>query len=279
MIHQKTLTGVTLGWYGLIMLIDVHVHVDKYGADLNQALQEIRTHRVFTIAVAMDAPSYERSLEIGNECDLVLPTFGIHPRRAPEYVDRLSELNPLIEQSPAIGEIGLDFHWVKDSSQYPAQLKVLEYFLAAAREQKKMVNLHTKGAEKQILNLLERYDIQRAIVHWYSGPMDILRALIQFGAYFTVGVEVSYADTIQAIAREIPDYLLLTETDNPGGLKWLKGVVGMPKDVQNVIEVIARVRNSSPELVSQTVHANFLRMIDADPWLKDLRTFFLKSER
>lgn len=273
------MTEVAPDWYGLSMLIDAHVHIDKYGTDLNQALQEIRTHDVFIVAVAMDVPSYERSLEIGDGCNLVLPTFGIHPRRAPEYVDRLSGLSSLIEHSPAIGEIGLDFHWVKESSQYPAQLKVLEYFLAAAREQNKMVNLHTKGAEKRILNLLESYDIQRAIVHWYSGPMDILRALVQFGAYFTVGVEVSYSETIQAIAREIPDHLLLTETDNPGGLKWLSGVVGMPADIWNVIQVIARVRNSSPAAVNQTVHANFLRMIKDDPWLKDIHPVLLQSER
>ena len=259
------------------MLIDAHVHIDKYGADLNQALQEIRSHHILTIAVAMDVPSYKRSLEIGDQCALVLPTFGVHPRRAPEYVDRLGELSPLIEQSPAIGEVGLDFHWVKESSQYPAQLRVLEYFLAAAREQKKMVNLHTKGAEKTILDLLERYDIRRAIVHWYSGPLDILRALIQFGAYFTVGVEVCYSDTIRAIAREIPDHLLLTETDNPGGLKWLKGVVGMPKDVQNVLDGIARLRKISSQHVAQTIHANFSRMIDTDPWLKDLRTLLPPS--
>ena len=114
-------------------------------------------------------------------------------------------------------------------------MKVLEYFFAAAREQKKIVNLHTKGGERQILDLLERYDVTRPIIHWYSGPMDILRALVQFGAYFTVGVEVLYSETIQAIAREIPDHLLLTETDNPGGIKWLKGVVGMPSEIKKVI--------------------------------------------
>ena len=261
------------------MLIDAHTHLDKYAAELDSALEDIDRHHVFTVAVAMDVPSYKRSLEIGDQCNLVLPTFGIHPRRAPEYVDHLSDLVPFIEQSPAIGEIGLDFHWVKESSQYPAQLKVLEYFLAAAREQNKMVNLHTKGAEKQVLDLLERYDIQRAIVHWYSGPMDILRALVQFGAYFTVGVEVSYSDTIQAIAREIPEHRLLTETDNPGGLKWLKGVVGMPADIQTVIDVIARLRNSSAEWVARTVHTNFLRMIKDDAWLKDIRALLLQSER
>ena len=260
------------------MLLDAHAHLDKYGQELDSGLEQINQYRVFTIAVAMDVPSYKRSLEIGRACNLVLPTFGIHPRRAPEYADRLSQLIPLIEESPAIGEIGLDFHWVKDSSQYPEQVKVLEYFLAAAREQQKMVNLHTKGAEKKILDLLERYEIQRAIVHWYSGPLDILRALIQFGAYFTVGVEVSYSDTIRAIAREIPDHLLLTETDNPGGLKWLKDVVGMPKDVRDVIDMTAQVRNTSSTLISQTVHANFLRLIDTDPWLKDVRSVLSQSE-
>ena len=274
-LSSATLTAVVPACYGLTMLVDAHVHIDKYGPDLDEALQEIRTRRIFTIAVAMDVPSYKRSLEISDGRDLVLPTFGIHPRRAPEYVDRLSELAPLIEQSPAIGEIGLDFHWVKDSSQYPAQVKVLEYFFAAAREQKKMVNLHTKGAEKKILDLLERYNIERAIVHWYSGPLDILRRLIEFGAYFTVGVEVSYSETIQAIAREVPDHLLLTETDNPGGLKWLKEIVGMPRHVEDVIKVTARLRSSAPESVARIIQRNFLRMIEVDPWLKDLRPVLL----
>jgi TatD DNase family protein len=252
------------------MYIDAHAHLDKYGDQLNAALKEIAQHQVFTIAVAMDIPSYQRSLKIGETCELMLPTFGIHPRRAPEYIDRLSEMGPLIERSPAIGEIGLDFHWVTDHSQYPAQRKVLEYFLAAAREQKKIVNLHTKGAEKVILNLLEKYDIQRAIIHWYSGPLDILRATVQFGACFTIGVEVLYSDAIKAIAKEIPDHLLLTETDNPGGLKWLKGIVGMPNEIEKVVESIAALRAASSESVARTVHENFLRLIAGDPWLKDI---------
>src|SRR5438552_12075553 len=130
------------------MFVDAHAHLDKYGDLLDEALQQIQQHRIFTIATAMDLPSYFQLQQIAERSDLVLPTFGVHPRRAPEYADRLDELSPFIEQSPAIGEIGLDFHWVEDSSQYPAQLKVLEYFFAAAREQKKMVNLHTKARRK-----------------------------------------------------------------------------------------------------------------------------------
>jgi len=261
------------------MLIDAHAHVDKYGEALDAALKEITEYRIFTVATAMDVPSYEQLHLIAQRCDLVLATFGVHPRQAPDYASRLRELNPYIEASPAIGEIGLDFHWVKDSSEYPAQLKVLEYFLAAAREQNKIVNLHTKGGEKQILELLERYDVKRAIVHWYSGPLDILRALVQFGAYFTVGVEARYSDAIRAIAKEIPDHLLLTETDNPGGLKWLKGVVGMPKEIEKVVNAVADLRNASPESIGQIVHDNFLRLIKDDPLLAGARALLSQSER
>ena len=181
------------------MLIDAHVHLDKYGDLLDEALRQIETERIFTVATAMDLPSYLDLQRIGERSELILPTFGIHPRRAAEYADRLPEISRYIEMSPAIGEIGLDFHWVKDQSTYPAQRKVLEYFIAAAREQDKFVNLHTKAGEKEILNLLEKYDVRRAIIHWYSGPMDILQAMIDFGCYFTIGVEVGYSDHIKKI--------------------------------------------------------------------------------
>ena len=254
------------------MLIDAHVHLDKYGDLLDQALQEIETERIFTVATAMDVPSYLELQIIAQRSDLVLPTFGIHPRRAAEYIDRLSEIGRYIETSPAIGEIGLDFHWVKDSATYPAQRKVLEYFIAAAREQNKFVNLHTKAGEKEILDLLERYDVKRAIIHWYSGPMDILRAMIDYGCYFTIGVEVLYSDYIKAIARTIPDHLLLTETDNPGALRWLQKTdeIGMPIAIKDVVDGLARVRQTAQEEMEILVQGNFARLIANDPSLHEV---------
>ena len=251
------------------MLIDAHVHLDKYGDLLDQALKEIESEHIFTVATAMDIPSYVEMRKIGERSELVLPTFGIHPRGAAEYADRLPEISRYIEMSPAIGEIGLDFHWVKDTSTYSAQRKVLEYFIAAAREQNKYVNLHTKGGEKEILDLLEKYDLRRAIIHWYSGPMDILRAMIDFGCYFTIGVEVLYSHYIKEIAKAVPDHLLLTETDNPGALRWLKknDEVGMPTAIKDVVNTVAELRQSTRENIESLVQANFSRLIADDPWL------------
>jgi TatD DNase family protein len=246
------------------MLIDAHAHLDHYGAALDAALAQIEEARIFTVATAMNVSSYRRTLKIAARSNLILPTFGIHPKNAPSYARRLTSVSKYIDASPGLGEIGLDHHWVKDASRYTAQRKVLEYFLAAAREQNKLVNLHTKSAEKDVLDLLEHYDIRRAIIHWYSGPLDILRALIEFGAYFTVGVEVLFSQWIQMIATEIPDQRLLTETDNPGGLQWLEGIIGMPTHLRRVIEATARIKAKSADAMAETVWQNFLRLIQDD---------------
>ena len=251
------------------MLIDAHVHLDKYGELLDQALREIDEQRIFTVATAMDVPSYLELREIAARSELVLPTFGIHPRRAVDYAGRLAELDRYIDMSPAIGEIGLDLHWVKDTSTYPAQRKVLEYFIAAAGAQNKFVNLHTKAGEKEILDLLVKYNVRRAIIHWYSGPMDVLEEMIAFGCYLTIGVEVLYSDYIKTIAKAVPDQLLLTETDNPGALKWLKknDEIGMPRAINKVVSALAMLRNVAPAEIEKIVQANFARLVADDPGL------------
>jgi len=272
-IHPRTDARGFL-WYGVIsrpvrknMLIDAHAHLDHYGDELESVLMEITQHEIFTISNSMDPSSYRRNLEIAEKCRLVLPTFGIHPRRAPEYADHLAELGTAVEQSPILGEIGLDHHWVEDRSQYPAQQQVLEFFLTAAKEQNKIVNLHTKGAERNVLDLLVQHDIQRAIVHWYSGPLEILRAMVDWGCTFTVGVEVLYSEHIRAIVRELPMTQVLTETDNPGGQKWLNGTVGMPQLVHRVIHMIAELKEMNPKVVIRTIETNFARLILNDPSL------------
>ena len=249
------------------MIIDAHAHLDRYGDALEAALEEITQHRIFTISNSLDLPSYKRNLEIGEMCELVLPTFGVHPWMASDYADRLEDLHTAIEQSPMLGEIGLDYLFVKDPSEYPAQQKVLEFFLASAVQQDKIVSLHTKGAEKDVLDLLTRYGIQRAIIHWYSGPLDVFRELVAMGMYFTIGVEVLYSEHIRTIAREVPSDRLLTETDNPGGPKGLIGSIGMPSLLIEVIQGLAEARDTGIETVMQMVQRNLGRLFEDDPWL------------
>lgn len=68
----------------------------------------------------------------------------------------------------------------------------------------------------------------------------------------------------------MPDHLLLTETDNPGALKWLQkhDEVGMPA-INDVVESVAVLRQSTPQRIESLVQANFARLIANDPGLRD----------
>ena len=65
----------------------------------------------------------------------------------------------------------------------------------------------------------------------------------------------------------MPDHLLLTETDNPGALKWLKknNEVGMPVAIKSVVESLALLRQSTREQIERLIHNNFTRLVEGDP--------------
>jgi TatD DNase family protein len=249
------------------VLIDAHAHLDGYietGATaLDAALAEIVRHRIFTISNSMDEASYARNIKIAARSPWIVPVFGIHPWNAHRYAGRTAELSGFMAQSPIYGEIGLDHFFVEDKARYQAQKEVFEFFLRAARQQDKIVIVHTKGAEEEALETLDRYAPARVVVHWYSGPMDVLRKMIQRGFYFTVGGEVMRSEKIRAIAREIPANRLLTETDNPGGPQSYLRRPGTPAFILNIVRSVARARQTTPEALASTVRSN-LKSLFAD---------------
>jgi TatD DNase family protein len=254
------------------LLVDAHAHLDQYAdSELPEVLQEIEESRTLTISTAMNPETYRRAQELAGRCRYVVPTFGIHPWEAHEYAGRLGQFDALIEESPMLGEIGLDYHFVQDARRYGPQHEVLEHFLAAARDQGKVVNLHTKGAEVEILDLLRRFEIERAIVHWYSGPPDLLVELSRLGCYFTIGVEVLRSEQIKQIAHMLPADKILTETDNPGAWEWLTGERGMPEMLDGVISTLADVRRTSEQEIERAVLENLALLIRDDPWWKGTR--------
>ena len=249
------------------MLIDAHCHLDRYEENLAYVLDKIKEHRIFTISNSMDLPSYKQNVKIAATSDLILPVFGIHPWNASEYVGCLNDLDWAIAESPMIGEIGLDYYFVRETSRYDDQREVFEHFLRAASRQRRIVIVHTKGAESETFQLLKKYNMERVIIHWYSGPWHILRAMIEHGFYFTIGVEVLFSQHIQNVAGYLPAELVLTETDNPGCNASLTGNIGTPLLIEDVIGKLAEIRGKSNEVIVTTVHNNLLRLGDNDPWL------------
>jgi TatD DNase family protein len=247
------------------MLLDAHTHLDHYRADeLTAALAEIAARRVLTVAVSMSPASYAHTCAIAAQSALVLPCFGIHPWEAHRYAHDLAALAPLIAASPMLGEIGLDYVWDEDPAHYPAQRAVLAAFLRQAVDGDAIVNLHTKGAEHDVVAMLDEFAVRRAIVHWYSGPRDAFDALAARGCWFTFGVETAHSPTIQALAKAAPLDRILTETDGPAGLRWLTGEVGMPRHLLDVLQTLADLRGSTVAEIQAVVAANWRRLLVGD---------------
>ena len=241
------------------MIVDAHVHLDGFADALPRALEEIARERILTVAVAMDIESWETTRRIADGNGLIIPTFGVHPWRAPRYRGRLAELDAPLAQTPLVGEAGLDFHWVTDREWYPAQREVFEYQCHQAARMGKPMNLHTKGGETEILDCLRRYRVPASLVHWYSGPLDLVEDYLSEGAYFTVGVEVFHSPLIQQIARVIPEDRLLLETDNPGGHEWLTKEPGTPRLILRVEQEVAALRGVPSAHLRERTWQNWLR--------------------
>lgn len=244
-------------------MTDAHVHINEYGTNLPKALNQIRQLSIRTIAVSMDIPSYLETKRIANSEPFILPSFGIHPWKAPDYADRLDELDDLIKSAPAIGEIGLDHRFVENKNKYPAQELIFNYQLHSAEQFGKMVNLHTSGAEKLVLEYLQNRSLPAIVIHWYNGPMELVKDFLDLGAYFTIGVEIFDSDFIRTLASNLPEDRILTETDNPNGWEWLHGRIGFPNLIEFVEWEIAGIRKM-PELeFSEIVSSNYKALLKA----------------
>lgn len=260
------------------VLIDAHTHLDKYGDDeVEEALAAVERHRILTFTVADDPAAFVRAEAIAARSDLVMAGFGIHPSVAQGYADTMDEAFKIATRSPFIGEVGLDYRFVTDEALYAPQRQMFATFLDLARGQDKLVNVHCAGAEQDTIDMLRSHLIERAIIHWYSGPLDVLAQFVAAGYMLTVGVEVMHSSHIRDVARAIPLDQLLTETDNPGGLRWLTGDVGQPQIINDIVSELATVRGVHPENLVATIYSNLVRLVGDDPVLGPWMTAFGSS--
>lgn len=140
--------------------------------------------------------------------------LGMHPLLATESKIEVPLFKMLVDQTSYIGEIGLDFskggYATKDG-----QVAVLREVLSAIRGKKKIVSVHSRKAEKELLALLCEYEIENVVFHWYSGPVDLIPDILAQGYYFSVNEAMCLSKKGRAIIEKIPRERVLTETDAP----------------------------------------------------------------
>lgn len=140
--------------------------------------------------------------------------LGMHPLLATERKIEVPLFKRLVDQTSYIGEIGLDFSKEGYATKYD-QIEVLHELLSVIRSKKKIVSVHSRKAEKELLALLCEYEIENVVFHWYSGPVDLIPDILAQGYYFSVNEAMCLSKNGRAIIDKIPRERLLTETDAP----------------------------------------------------------------
>jgi len=152
----------------------------------------------------------------------------------------------------AIGEAGLDFwyKWVRqDDEKKNEQRMVFQRHLDLAKEFDLPIVVHCRGAWRECLNMIVASGVKKAVFHWYSGPMDVLKDILGAGFFVSASVALEYSQESRKAMAYAPLDRILVETDTP-----VRGWT--PKDVWRTFNALCVIKAVDEEKALAIVNAN-----------------------
>ena len=279
------------------MLTDTHCHLDysKFDEDREAVIRRAIDAGVKRILIP--GLDYESSLAAVRLSDAYPGNFaavGFHPTDLDKWngqsIESLHELvaaqqgkvSILKNKLVAVGEIGLDYYWVKESEKRAFQREALRQQLKLAQESNKPVIIHMREendawfgqASTDLLEILsEWYSALVAdnhplaekpgVLHSYNGNLQTAQKALSLNFYIGITGPVTYknAEEKRQIVRHLPLERLLIETDAP----FLtpvphRGSRNEPAFVVHIADKIAEIHNTTREHVARVTYQNANRL-------------------
>ncbi|AWR97681.1 TatD family deoxyribonuclease [Acidianus sulfidivorans JP7] len=204
-------------------------------------------------AVSMDYSSSLQTLNLAKNSNNILSGVGIHPWNIKKEKIEENEIIDLVKEADFIGEVGLDYRINVDKK---IQIDYFEKFLELAHTFKKTVNIHSVDSYADVLNLLLKHDIKNAIIHWYSGPVDLLKDIESAGYFITINPSVTFQKKHQLVAEKAPLNIILTESD--GGYEY-KGKLLEPSMIKDSLHYLSSIKELTEEEINKIIENNFYK--------------------
>jgi Tat protein secretion system quality control protein TatD with DNase activity len=243
----------------------MHFHVESQFHEPSQieaTLADIEQHKILAAVNSCDIKGYNESVEICSRSKYMFPGFGILPWYADQFADKLDSLKIPIDEVGMLGEIGVDYKYSPPEAKPHMQKALFEFFLRAAEKHDLIINVHVRGDDTMddTREIMGGYDLTRVIMHSYYDHPEGMRELVDRGYYFTIGQALlspgEWEDRIHSAIREMPDDLLLAETDCVP-----REFVAPSVTLTNLHERLAEFRGVSVPQLQDTVHQNTLRLL------------------
>lgn len=242
---------------------DAHAHLSDMEG-LEQVIQRAVDVGVCAVAsMSMDLQSNVKTMRIAEKpwaAGLkILPCLGLHPWGLVEesIEPTLAYMRQNVERAAGLGEVGLDY-WLKevrkDQSKKSLQRLAFEETLKIAGEFNKPVTVHGRGAWEDCFNLAVSVGVKKAVFHWYTGPVKLLKQIFDEGYYVSATPALAYSKDHRAAISEASLENLLVETDAPVkyGLE-----ASEPKDVTKTLLEVSRLKNVEIQQVAEKTYMNF----------------------
>lgn len=244
------------------MLIDTHCHLDlkDFKHEVASVLSRARQRGVEKmINVGVDAKSSKDSVDLARRYPEIYAAVGIHPDASDTLnIETQGELMELVchEKVVAIGEVGLDYYYIKRSSKYARypsreqQIFCFEQMLDLALETKLPVIVHSREADADLLAILKSYKgALRGVIHCFSGDYSFAEKILDLGFAISFTGNITFKNAnpglLHAIKR-IPIGSIMVETDSPFlAPEPYRGKRNEPANVIEVARKIAEIKDIS----------------------------------
>eukprot|EP00981_Chlorochromonas_danica_P000597 scaffold138_cov178-Ochromonas_danica.AAC.3 len=171
------------------------------------------------------------------------------------WIEELAKERKII----AVGECGLDRHYLNDELSMQEQERVLRRLLRIAKEQDIPVILHTRKAEQRVFDLLQEEGVVKADFHCFGGKVKLGQKIAEAGYYLSIPSAIANGDansSFKKLAQALPLNRILTETDSPY-MGPVKGEDNTPWTVKQSVATIAQIKGLTEEEVRSQIRTNF----------------------
>lgn len=242
-------------------LIDSHAHLDneQFNEDREEVLNRIKENLDFAVNIGYNLASSKKSVEFAKNYDFIYAVVGVHPDDIGEYSDEVEkELEKLAQEDKvlAIGEIGLDYHWMTFPKEQ--QQEVFRKQMKLAQRVGKPVAIHSREAMEDTLKILKEFPDVKGIFHCYPGSVETARKVID-NYYLGIGGVLTFknAKKLVEVVENIPLDKLIIETDCPYMAPTPhRGKRNEPIYVEYVARKIAEIKGISYEEVVEVTNKN-----------------------
>lgn len=253
------------------MIFDTHTHLNVANFAGREG-EEIEKAREFGVTklniVGFDTQTIAQSLALSASYDNLYSTIGWHPTEAGSYTPEIEAMiiehlaNPKVI---ALGEIGLDYHWMADSKEVQAAVFRSQIQLSKAHDIPFVV--HTRDAMADTYDIIKSEGVgpRGGIMHSFSGTYEEAKQFLDLGMMISFSGVVTFkkALDLQEAAAKLPLDKLLVETDAPYLAPMpFRGRENTPAYTKFVVEKIAELRGISAAAVAQATYDNAMRIFN-----------------